>query len=358
MKKCLSLLAVCLAACQITTAQKVLYTPVSDDPTDYKKTSIGLSVGNLDTYRGVSIGIGGRAETVIMDRILAYASYNWAWFDQVGSETNYYGDYPEPKGGRKGYTNLTIGGSYFLLDWKSKQKVRMTLTTRRMGNVNVEHYTMVPGTTLHMLGIDAGYSKESKPNLLGGGQKDSMFHYQSLDNRLDIPLNGNFFMGGTDQPAGNPTSLYTTSNSFNFYLGARHRSVRNLIVEFEDIGKRSSTLVSDIYCDLIYSPQTTITHVIDKDGAEWKLYAPSKAFNHVGYKLGMVRRSNRTKFMTFNFEIGKIPGLVTGTKSWAESGGYIAIGITLCLNSKIHIGPNHKPLPKKQNGETNTNPSI
>ncbi len=355
MKKYLTLLAASLILSQVVTAQKVKYSLISDDPGNYKKTSIGVSFANLDFFNGFSIGVGGRAETVIKDHILAYANYSWAWVDQIGSEENYSYKYPEPKEGRKGYTNFTIGCSYFLLDMNSPQRLRITLKKTRMGRYEIEHYTMIPGTVKHLLGIDAGFSRVKKPVKLDFN--DSAFHYQSLDNSIDLPLNSAFVMGEPNQPAGNPTTLYTTSSTYNIYLGARYRNVRNLFIAVEDLGKRSNTLMYDVYADFVYSPQTTVSHVVDQEGVEWKLSAPAKVFNHVGYKIGVDRRSGNTCQVTYHFEIGKIPGVVSG-KTWAESGGHVSFGMTLAINSRLHFGKNTTSATKPKPQETAPNPSI
>lgn len=325
MKKLFFISAALAVTSSVVFAQSVSYKVTSDDPAKYKPTAAYIDLFNADTYLGASIGWGVKLETILLKRIMPYASIKSAYSDI--STHHVVSGYPTSEGGLHKQMIVDLGGVLYLVNKQKSKNLRVVLSSYSTGRTTHTRYIMVPGTIKRMFGVEGGIYYNRKALEFDGDSHD-LYTYKAPSGQ-EVPIEDVGSGSSNPQPAGESYNPLSMTNIASIYGGVHLRKVTSLFIMAEG-KKKSNARVSDLYADLMLAPVVPIKDVIDINGARWGIEPKSGAIRHLGWRVGFSARGVRTLGLQYNFEFGQKPGPKLG-KDFMDNGTYISIGMGVSL---------------------------
>ncbi len=115
---------------------QVEYRMVSDDPVNYKLTTLYLNFLTMDTYLGTNFGGALKLETVF-GKVMPWIQVNKTWSHASGSEGG--GERPTLAGGTIKQTMIEAGAAWYMVDKQVKKDIDVTIYSRTIGRWTIRH---------------------------------------------------------------------------------------------------------------------------------------------------------------------------------------------------------------------------
>lgn len=305
-----------VALASTANAQSVAYKIKRDDPYHVNNFMLRLDPSYMDLYfTNLNFGYAVGAD-YIMNRVLDF-TFNWrrTYWDmnewdmrnygpEMDLEGNPVGDALVPKNGFKttSYTEA-IGRLHFsdkLIDASHRLILSQSSSTSGNTTTTTSKYIDVPGKQRKIVSLEGGLLWQNVPILFEGGAlsdaSPAIFMLTNKDDEADT-LRG--FGGGG-------TMMQTAS----IVAGLSFQKISNLKALTDIYGVKYSTLWTNFYFDVMYSPVVGFTALRDTSGALYDVDLEGGRVKNLGWRMGYIMKNTKGTWWTISYNFGVKPGFV------------------------------------------------